>query len=62
MGTDKSKNKPEGRRREGARFEVCRSCRLEWNVSIGMVLPKDGYICPKCSYRMNKKAETNGKH
>jgi hypothetical protein len=60
MATDKSKYKPRGRRKEGARYEVCRECGLDWNIAKTAELPEAGYICPRCRYK-NRKAKTNGK-
>lgn len=32
----------------GARYETCRECGLEWNVSKQAVIPWSGYLCPVC--------------
>ena len=34
--------------RSGARYEKCRECGRDWNVSRGAEIPKSGYLCPKC--------------
>jgi hypothetical protein len=49
VNTDKKKPTPQpSRRREGARYETCRECGLEWNVSVKAEIPLGGYLCPKC--------------
>lgn len=49
MNTDKKKQTPlQDRKREGARYETCRECGLEWNVSKYAVIHKSGYLCPHC--------------
>lgn len=30
------------------RYEICRECGKDWNVSRQAVIPKSGYLCPKC--------------
>ena len=32
----------------GLRYETCRECGLEWNVSKKAVIPYFGYRCPIC--------------
>lgn len=50
MNTDKTKQTPRpSRKREGARYETCRECGLEWNVSKQKEIPPSGYLCPRCS-------------
>ena len=34
------------------RYEICRKCGFDWNVSKQTRIPQDGYLCPVC---MNKK-------
>lgn len=57
MNTDKKKQTPQPpRKREGARYETCRGCGLEWNISKQTVTPPSGYLCPHCwSKNRNKK-------
>lgn len=47
-----SKNK-----KPGYRYETCRECGLEWNVSKQKVLPLNGYLCPRCWSQYNNKKE-----
>ena len=45
------KRKPSPRtssRYTGARYEICRRCGQNWNVSAGMQLSAGGYLCPHC--------------
>lgn len=44
--------KPE--RREGARYETCNMCGLDWNVSIYALIDWRGYLCPKCRRGIRK--------
>ena len=39
---------PPKRKREGLRYETCRECGKEWNVSKCAVIPKNAYLCPRC--------------
>ena len=45
MNTDKTK---QTHRREGARYETCRECGLDWNVSKQKKITPNGYQCPRC--------------
>lgn len=57
MNTDKTK---QTRRREGARYETCRECGLEWNVSKNTAIHRNGYICPHC-WSKNRPSKTQNK-
>lgn len=49
MNQDKKKPTPQpSRKREGARYEKCRECGLEWNVSKRKEITPSGYLCPRC--------------
>lgn len=37
------------------RYETCRCCGMEWNVSRKMRMPKRGYVCPRCRDAMRQK-------
>ena len=39
------------------RFETCRECGLEWNVSITAKIPFNGYLCPKCREKQRKEEQ-----
>lgn len=39
------------------RYEICRECGLDWNVSKNAVIPAKGYLCPRCSQKSG-----NAKH
>lgn len=39
------------KRSPGARYETCKVCGLDWNISIKTVIGKRGYRCPRCSGR-----------
>lgn len=41
-------------RREGTRYETCKDCGLEWNVSKQLVIDWRGYLCPRCRERRRK--------
>lgn len=40
------------------RFETCRECGLEWNVSKTAKIPFKGYLCPICRGKQQKEAQT----
>lgn len=40
------------------RFEICRECGLDWNVSINAKIPYNGYLCPACRGKQKKEAQT----
>lgn len=52
--------KPEGPRRPAippkaprlkfadARFETCKYCGIDWNISAKAVIDPNGYLCPRC--------------
>lgn len=41
--------KPNPRRKfADARFETCKVCGLEWNISIKAAIDWHGYTCPRC--------------
>lgn len=42
-----------------ARYETCKECGLEWNVSKQAVIPWYGYRCPWCraKYRRLREAD-----
>lgn len=51
--------------RDGYRYEVCRKCGDEWNISRGQYIPLTGYLCPVCTYvrkggRANENSTKNG--
>ena len=37
---------------EDARYEACKVCGLEWNVSKFQEIDWRGYICPRCRQQM----------
>ena len=37
------------KKREGARYETCVICGLEWNVPKDLQIRRPGYICPHCA-------------
>lgn len=39
-------------------IETCRECGLIWNVSIHVVIPPSGYLCPVCKGKQRKGANT----
>ena len=41
------------------RYEKCRECGLDWNVSINLILPPGGYICPHCWRKQQNEAIRN---
>lgn len=41
----------------GARYETCRECGLEWNVSRQAAIPWSGYLCPRCRGKRRKEAQ-----
>ena len=41
----------------GARYETCRECGLEWNVSKQAAIPWSGYLCPVCRGKIRKEAQ-----
>ncbi len=45
------------RRMTGARYETCRECGLEWNVSKQAAIPWSGYLCPICRGKIRKEAQ-----
>lgn len=45
MNEAKTRPRP---KRPGLRYETCRVCLNEWNVSKYTVVKASGYICPKC--------------
>ena len=48
------------RKREGLRYETCRECGNEWNVSRLLILPPSGYLCPVCLSKI--RAQENKRH
>ena len=49
MKSGRYPKKPNPRRKYAdARFEVCKVCGLDWNVSKLAVIDRRGYLCPKC--------------
>ena len=56
MNEAKTRPRP---KKPGLRYETCRVCRNEWNVSKYTVVKADGYLCPKC--REKQKRENTGK-
>ena len=40
-----------------ARYETCRECGLDWNVSKQAAIPWSGYLCPVCWSRQRKEAQ-----
>lgn len=36
------------RRYADARFEICKGCGRDWNVSVKARIGRDGYRCPGC--------------
>lgn len=40
------------------RYEKCKKCGSEWNVSINAKIPKKGYVCPNCRKQRVKKIVT----
>lgn len=40
------------------RYETCRECGQEWNVSKTAIIPHNGYICPRCRRNEKKEAQT----
>lgn len=48
METDKKPTPQPSGKREGARYETCRECKREWNISRYQEIPLDGYLCPRC--------------
>ena len=41
------------------RYEDCKVCGKSWNVSLDLVLPKHGYICPHCYYQILRLKKTS---
>ena len=39
------------RKYEDARFETCKVCGREWNVSKHLVIDWRGYTCPQCIWK-----------
>ena len=37
------------------RYERCKVCKENWNISIEAKIPKSGYVCPKCRMKSEKK-------
>lgn len=46
-----------GNRHADARFEICKGCGRDWNVSIKAKISQDGYLCPRC--RGSRRKEQN---
>jgi hypothetical protein len=44
------KRKPDVRK-PGLRYEPCKKCGEQWNVSANAQIPSYGYLCPKCRLR-----------
>ena len=40
--------------KRGGRHETCKVCGKDWNVSLQLILPEHGYICPHCRGLYNK--------
>ena len=52
MNTEKQ---PKTQRRiPGARYETCRECGMEWNVSRLAPIPPGRYLCPVCWTRQRR--------
>lgn len=41
-------------RNSGARYETCKECGREWNVSIKAEIPWTGYLCPQCREKFRR--------
>lgn len=37
------------RKRPGHRYEICKDCGREWNISLKATVYPGGYLCPKCT-------------
>ena len=55
------------RKNPQARYEICKDCGREWNISIEQKIPLGGYLCPHCAakYRPSRwelNHNTKGEH
>ena len=58
MNSDRKPENPKHRKREGARYETCKQCGEEWNVSVQTVLDWRGYLCPRCRNTMRREKQS----
>ena len=58
MNGDRKPENPKDRKREGARYETCKDCGLEWNVSRQAVIDWRGYLCPRCINKLRRENQS----
>ena len=44
------------------RIETCVICGQAWNVSRQLRLPREGYICPRCTWKREPSPRENGRN